>query len=249
MFNVDDANLLPRLIERLPPGSRRCASTDLHTLRYTIASGGGAGVASPWHLYAGDDLAAEATTEDALLREFERQLHFDVARTSARWTFVHAGVVAWRGRAILIPGSSYSGKSRLVEALVRAGAEYYSDEYAVLDRRGRVYPFASPLTHRRDDGGVDRLALDASGGKPKSRGTAVGVVVSTQYVLGARWTPEILSPGASALALLANSLRAREAPARVLQTLSVIAEGAITFNGPRGEAQETADALLRTIPA
>jgi hypothetical protein len=46
---------------------------------------------------------------------------------------------------------SYSGKTTLVSELIRAGATYYSDEYAVIDERGRVHaisaaagsPFAS----------------------------------------------------------------------------------------------------------
>jgi hypothetical protein len=63
-----------------------------------------------------------------------------VAENARRWIFVHAGVVAWRGQAIVIPGATQSGKTSLVAALVRAGAEYFSDEYAVFDARGRVHP-------------------------------------------------------------------------------------------------------------
>ena len=55
--------------------------------------------------------------------------------------FIHAGVVGWQGRAIVIPGRSFSGKSTLVAALLQAGATYYSDEFAVLDGRGYVHPF------------------------------------------------------------------------------------------------------------
>ena len=36
--------------------------------------------------------------------------------------------------------------------LVRAGATYYSDEYAVFDSRGRVHPFAQQLAQRLGDG-------------------------------------------------------------------------------------------------
>jgi len=73
-------------------------------------------------------------------------------------------VVAWRGRAILLPGRSYVGKSTLVMELVRAGAVYYSDEYAVLDARGRVHPFAQPVALREPDGGT--LCTTQFGGKP-----------------------------------------------------------------------------------
>ncbi len=46
--------------------------------------------------------------------------------------FVHAGVAVAEGKAIVIPAPTFSGKSALVAALVAAGAEYFSDEFAVL---------------------------------------------------------------------------------------------------------------------
>src|ERR671929_229610 len=81
----------------------------------------------------------------------------------------HAGVVGWQGRAILIPGRSFSGKSTLVAALVRAGATYYSDEFAVLDERGRVHPFPKKLSMRLEGSARPRFApVEELGGR---RGT------------------------------------------------------------------------------
>jgi len=76
---------------------------------------------------------------------FETDLQLYVAEMAPRRLFVHAGVVGWRGQAIIIPGRTFTGKTTLVAALVKAGATYYSDEYAVLDVRGRVHPYARPL--------------------------------------------------------------------------------------------------------
>ena len=66
-----------------------------------------------------------------------------VANYAPDRVFVHAGVVAWRGRALVLPGTSFAGKTTLVAELVRAGAIYYSDEYAVLDEQGRVHPYSA----------------------------------------------------------------------------------------------------------
>src|SRR5207244_3989987 len=68
-----------------------------------------------------------------MLDAFESHLQLTVAEHARRRVFVHAGVVGWKDRAILIPGLSHSGKTTLVERLIRAGATYYSDEYAVLE--------------------------------------------------------------------------------------------------------------------
>ena len=73
-----------------------------------------------------------------------------VAEEARRGVFVHAGVVGWKGRALVLPGKSGAGKTTLVAELIRAGATYYSDEYAVLDERGRVHPYARPLAVRVD---------------------------------------------------------------------------------------------------
>jgi hypothetical protein len=249
---VTDPSLLPLLLEHLPPGSRVCDTTRRGGLLYSIVSSPAGAVPDanpPWQLHVDDSLEAEVAGQPELLDAFERQVRFDVARLAARWTFVHAGVVEWKGRAILIPGLSYSGKSRLVEALVRAGAVYYSDEYAALGPKGLVYPFAKPLTLRRDDGSVVHVEARDLGHLRGHRPLQVGVVVSTRYVHGARWNPTVKSAGSVVLALLAHSIRAQIAPQRVLQTLAKVADTAIMFDGDRGEADQTAADLLDRIPS
>src|SRR5205814_290720 len=97
-------------------------------------------------------------------------LRLFVAAQAKDRVFVHAGVVAARGGAIVIPGRTFTGKSTLVAALVEAGAAYYSDEYAVLDERGRVHPFAKPISIRGAHGGRGRrLPVAALGGRAGTR--------------------------------------------------------------------------------
>lgn len=248
--SVNDASLLPALIARLPPGARSCDQPGAQSLncsfvRATPATG--AKDANLWHVRVGAESETRTTCDTEALEAFEGFLRFEVARRAPLWTFVHAGVVGWRGRAILIPGSSFSGKSTLVHALVRAGATYYSDEFAVLDRRGLVYPFAQPITMRQASGGIRRLTAEGLGIAPGVCALRVGTVVSTHYEPGAAWRPARVSPAESVLALLQHTVRAQEAPARVLRVLARISESAVTLEGPRGEAEETvADLLNRT---
>lgn len=250
VVRATDAALLPELLARLPPGSRMSEAPRPGARVYSVATSASRtadGIRPFWRVYDDDHLEAEVDNEADALHIFEGLVRFDVARLSARWTFVHAGVVGWRGRAIVIPGASYSGKSSLVHALVRAGASYYSDEYAVLDRRGRVYPFAKPLSLRRDNGQVDRIDVREIGGTRAVERLAVGLVVATRYVAGAQWAPERTSAGGTVLALLEHTVRAQIAPARVLRTLAQVAEDAMTFAGTRGEADDIVDDLLRRV--
>jgi hypothetical protein len=63
-----------------------------------------------------------------------------------RLLFVHAGVVAFDGRGMILVGESGAGKTSTVAALVRRGATYLSDEVALLDpEAGVVIPFTLPM--------------------------------------------------------------------------------------------------------
>src|SRR5262249_31989758 len=75
-------------------------------------------------------------------------VHLTIGEHAWSGIFVRGGFVGWPGRAPLIPGRTHTGKSTLVAALVRAGATYFSDEYAVLDPRGLVHAHLRPLSLR-----------------------------------------------------------------------------------------------------
>jgi len=247
--SADDAALLPALTARLPPGARVCLKSSMGTsFSCSVSRVGepaGGGHADEWLVRVDDELQAQAANETEALDAFEGLVRFEVARRSPRWVFVHAGVVGWRGRAIVIPGFSFSGKSTLVHALVRAGATYYSDEYAVFDHRGYVFPFAQPLSLRSASGTTRRLTAETLGAEPVMPSLPVGVVVSTSYTPGATWQPARLSPAEGVLAILTHTPRAQDAPAGVLRRLARIAGDAPIVAGARGEAAETAEALLR----
>ena len=169
-----------------------------------------------------------------------------------RRLFVHAGVVGWRGRAIVIPGASLSGKSSLVAALVRAGATYYSDysdEYAVFDARGRVHPFPTALSIRDGTNGKPRrCAVEALGGRSGVAPLPVGLVVITTYRAGAAWRGRPLSPGRAMLELLRHTVPARRRPRSAIATLRTVAASATVLKGVRGEAEPMRAWLLEVDP-
>ncbi len=245
---VDDAALLPELSERLPPGSRVSDSPVVDHLFSFRAGGTVAGSRiRRFHVgYNGWTQFVRTLDEADALTAFESAVRFEVAAAATPWVFVHAGVVGWNGRAILIPAPSTHGKSRLVEALVRAGATYYSDEFAVLDGRGRVHPFAKPLTLRLE-AGERRASLEEMGGRIGSGPLPIGLIVSTQYEQGGTWQPRRATSGEAVLALLANTVRARIEPGPTLKTLARAVEGAVMLDGPRGEADRAARDVLRAL--
>ncbi len=189
-------------------------------------------------------LARTMELADALAA-FEGQLHLFVADRARSRIFVHAGVVGWKGGAIVIPGRSFTGKSTLVAALVRAGATYYSDEYAVLDPKGRVHPYPRPLSLRGPDGEPPRrLTADELGGRDATAPLPVGLVLDTAYRAGVKWRPRRLSPGLGLLSLLNNTVPARRRPKSALRTLRTTLEHAPVLKGARGDAEEVAGRIL-----
>ena len=173
-----------------------------------------------------------------------------IAEYARRQVFVHAGCVAVDGHAILLPGRSMSGKSSLTAALVRAGAEYYSDEYAVLDSQGLVRPYPRALSIRPHDGAPrHRVTAEELGGK-RGRGPAtVEVIAALRLDRDASWQTEAVTRGPAVLRLLDNTVAARSRPRAALSALESATQDACVLEGTRGDADEAAARLLSILNA
>jgi hypothetical protein len=244
---VSEAAALDDAMGRLPPGLMRSPLPRVTRLYSWVVGGAGAraGVRRMHLVYADARLVLRTAVREEALHALESDVRLYVAERARRLVFVHAGVVGWRGRGIVVPGRSHTGKSRLVEALVRAGATYYSDEYAVLDARGRVHTFPAALSIRGDGPRpAYRLSAADLGGDTARPPLPVGLVVVSPYSPGARGRLRRATAGEGALALLANSVPARRRPAQALTALVSVLREAGVLVGVRGEADEAARRLL-----
>jgi hypothetical protein len=167
-----------------------------------------------------------------------------VARTRAGRILVHAGAVAWGGRVLLLPGPSGAGKSRLVEALVRRGATYLSDDVAVLDEDGRAHPFPRPLARRHQDGGLERVPLQDLGPVATAPLPVAGVALAAFSSSVTDCVVEPLTPGAALLALLTHTLEVRRRAPTARRIAAQVARGASAVALRRGDADAAAAVLL-----
>jgi len=177
-------------------------------------------------------------------------LHWKIAQSSRAYIFVRAGVVGWEGAAVVMPGLTFTGKTSLVIELLRQGATYFSDEYAIFDSAGMVHPFARNL-HVRSLGGTSRRMLPA-GVFAAPNATArlpVGLLLFATYLPGAKWQSRRLTPGHALLGLLQNTACMRRTPAEVLRSLSRVALSAPAFAAERGEVRNAARRILRLVEA
>jgi hypothetical protein len=242
--------LLDRLGPHLPPGWRACGSPFVDQIFSVWVDPGGDAARHPSRVYAGRHRRARTADLSHAFAVLESEIRQSVAAGAQRRTFVHAGVVGWRGRAIVVPGRSRSGKTTLVAELVKAGALYLSDEFAVLDRRGRVHPFAKPLSIRGAGGcdvHVQARRAEELGGSCATRPLPVGLVVLAEHRPGAVWRPERLTVGQAVLEMLAHTVPARLRPEASLVALERAVARATVLKGARGEARDVAALLLRCV--
>lgn len=182
---------------------------------------------------------------DDLLDAFESHVQLTVAEHAPRHIFVHAGVVGWKGRAILIPGLSFAGKTTLVDQLIRAGATYYSDEYAVIDKLGRVHAYPRPLGVRSPNSFASKkVTAGEIGADVGTKPLRAGLILSTRFKTGAKWRPTVLTPGKGVMELMSNTVSARSQPQLALSILPKALRTAKILKGFRGEATELVPQIL-----
>ncbi len=242
---AENSALLDRMKQHAPHGSvlsnRSPSDARSFALRRAWRKSG-------YEIFADDDLLAEADALDEALILLGGHMMIHVAEHAPDYVFLHAGVVAWEDRALLLPGQSHAGKSTLVAELVRAGATYYSDEFALLDSDGKVHPFTRDIRMRRP-GAPDQvpLPLQQLDGRAGTGPLPVALVIFTEFAEDAVWAPEAMTPGRAALELLLHSTPVQRTPERTLATLAAMLRQARAWRSQRGEAAGVARALLAAL--
>ena len=192
---------------------------------------------APYALTVDGESLIESLNLPVVLDAFERHAELLAAERASDSLFVHAGVVAWHGRAIVMPGASGSGKTTLVRAFIEAGATYLSDEYARLDRDGCVHPYARPLSIRGAD--RSRVSFTAAdlGARTEAESLPVGVILLTSYQPQAIWKPRRLSAAHALVRMMAHTVAARRNPEYAMPILKAAVTQAIAFESMRPEAE------------
>lgn len=242
---TNDPRVAEGLEEHLPPGSRTAEFFDPGRVYSLVLEEDQRSGRFKYAVYVNGALLTRSATPQACLRTFEAHLQLHVAEMAPERVFVHAGVVAYQGRGILLPGRSFAGKSMLVRELVQAGAQYYSDEYAVLDADGSVHPYPRPLAIRNEGGGgVTKHAVPTNGVRAEGESLPVGLIVLSEFRSGGEWRPRRLSPGRGALALLANTVAARRIPDVALATFHQVVTRVPIIASERGEASSVVEPIF-----
>lgn len=227
-FSASDEDLLALLTRLVPPDAEPCEVESAPT-RFTLEAEPGLG----YRVLLGEAGGETCAGLDLALAMLDIAVRGHLAANATGVVFVRAGVVIDRGAAIVLPGASFTGKTTLVQTLVGAGAEYYSDEYAVLDGDGAVMPYRT-----RPTGPGLPADEDIRGAK------RVAIVASVPYAPGAHWHVEQRTAGEGMLALLQSAVTVAVRPAETMHAARHAAAGAHVIIGRRGDSGQAAAELL-----
>ena len=169
-----------------------------------------------------------------------------IRRVNGR-AFIHAAVVVYRGAGVLLSGSSRSGKTTLAAELIARGAQYASDEFAVVDEQGIVYPWPRPLMVRRPNAGPHPVLASELGAQVRRTPVRASWIFFLRHTNTAAVHVRSLSRAETVMRLLQNTPNVlQENPGILRNFLSVCRDGN-GFEGVRGEAPNAAEQLLRFI--
>ena len=160
---------------------------------------------------------------------------------------VHAGAVKLGSHALLLPGASHAGKSSLVAELLKRGATYLSDEYALIDSEGCVHSYPRPLLLR--NGRPDQFPLlpEECDAFIAEEPVPVRWILSLRYEAVGSWQIARVPQSLAMLDLLRNTPHAlAESPGMVASFRLAVAQ-ANCYSGTRNEAIHAAGEILSLV--
>jgi hypothetical protein len=240
---VSDVRAIEKIKEILPINSRITKNEAQADHDFSLVWG--ADAAEEDILYRGNEEVARRVDPERLIALLDTCIRMAIGEFAPRHVFIHAGVVGWKGQALIFPAKSYGGKTTLVAELIKNGAVYYSDEYAVIDENGLAHPYPKALSIRKE-GEYEQTErpVEELGGQQGTEPIPVGMVFLTEFEPGAEWNPRVLSAGQGLMGLLPHTLALRHNPEFVFKVLNLITKRAIIASSQRGEVSKFAPLIL-----
>lgn len=247
-LTFDDFNLLKKLLQLLPP---YCEISKVEKAEqiFKLITGTPEKING---LYLNDEQILEFRELDETVFEAiesKIQLSMAVALPPKRY-FLHAGAVAFNNIGIIISGSSFSGKTTLTKEFLKAGAEYYSDDCAVIDNSGNLFPYSKTLSVRNNFQESEIVKAETIGAISGCQPIQVRLVILTEYKKSYTWKCQKIKEGKAVWELSKNLFYPASMtlyPTETFQALANIVNQSVILGGKRGEAKDVVKIILDNL--
>lgn len=202
-------------------------------------------VAEQFQLSADGVVVATAGSAMSLVPALVRALDDAVIQRLTGFRAVHAGAVVLGKRALLLPGVTHAGKSSLVAELIRRGATYFSDEYALIDLEGRVHPYPRPLLLRNGSREQHPMLPGECRARVGDAPAPVGWILSLEYQPAGPWSIATVPQSEGLLTLLRNTPHVLSNSPEMVGAFERAVAGATCYAGSRADAADAAGQILR----
>lgn len=244
-FKVEDAGLVEKVRRILPAGSFEIDFGEIKDY-FLLITGQETGVNGFfWVENSIPEPAFEFDRfEETCWAGIEVKILFTLAMVSPpKMFYFHAGAVAINGKGIVIPGRTFSGKTTLTKEFIRNGADYYSDDCALIDSEGFLHPYPIKLGIRNEN---ERDYLDVAdfGARAGIEPVKIDFFLFTQYKKGSIWMPQIKPLGQFSFQLLEHLFyppSMNRKPAETMRLAARLAAETEVVESLRGESAEVVE--------
>lgn len=248
LFFYDDVNLTKKLLRILPPLHKICnfKNADLEFKLITRTGEKEKG------MYLDNQRILEiGNFDETMFEAVESKIQLSIAvAMPPRMYFLHAGAVAYKNFGIIIPGSSFSGKTTLTREFLKTGAKYFSDDCAVIDNQGNLYPFSKTLSVRNNLQESEIVQAESLGAVTGFGKIPIGLIVFTEYAENYKWETREIGSGEAVWELAKNLFYPASMtlfPKETLKALEKVVRQSEVIYATRGEAAEAVKAILSRI--
>lgn len=200
-----------------------------------------------FRLWVNGEPVAEARKPRELADVVINAIDETVIRCMRGMRAVHAGAVSIDGQGLLLPGGTHAGKSSLVAELLRRGARYFSDEYALIDPAGRVHAYPRPLLMRNGNPKQFPMLPEEYDSGVAQESAPVQWILFIEYKPDGAWNVCEVSQSVAMLSLLKNTPHALADAPEMVGSFERAVSGAVCLRGERGEVSDAADQILRFV--
>jgi hypothetical protein len=207
------------------------------------------------YLYQGTERLDFAGEPHLLFPLITREILRQFMRAHSDLLWVHAAVVALRGRAVLIVGPPTHGKSTLATRLVALGWEYLSDETApVRLTTDEVLPYSRTPARRMNPGRevadhesteLDREVFELGAHQIHRSPATIGLIVYPRFVYGFSAKLALVKPGEACVELLRNLMNLPKNRSKVVAKAASLCGSIDAYSLIHGDGEEAAGLLHR----